>query len=98
MAFAHQDRIALVLRQVEELLAEGSCGVQLRLGAMKCKETAECSEALWRFSHLPAERVRSAIGCSRCGRGHALRGHQQLPQEELQREFVLHALGAIRQR
>jgi hypothetical protein len=76
MTFLHQDRIALALRQVEELLAEGSRGVQLRLGAMKRTEAVECSEELGRFPHLLAERMRPAIGCSRCWRGHALRGHQ----------------------
>ena len=98
MAFAHQDRIALALRQVEELLAECSPGVQLRLGVMKREEAVERSEELWRFPHLLAERVSPAIGFSRCWRGHALRGHQQLPQRELQRQFALGPLGAVRQR
>ena len=49
MAFSHQDRIALALRQVEELLAECSPCVQLRLGAMKRTEAVERSEELGRF-------------------------------------------------
>jgi hypothetical protein len=54
MGRQHEGQVVLALRQLEELLAQLSCGVQLRLGAMKSKETPQRMEELRRLPNLLA--------------------------------------------
>ena len=96
MALDQEDRIVLALRQVEELLAERFTGVQPCLGTMKHKKAPEHPEELWGILHLVAQRMGPGKDVTGLWRGHALGGHEQLPQDELQRQFVPSPLGAVR--
>lgn len=65
---------------------------------MKQKEAPEYPENLRRLSHLLTQRVGPGIDLAHFRCREVLDRHQQLPQGELQREFVPGALGAVRQR
>ena len=65
-------------------------------GRYETQKSGQHSEELWRLSRLLAECVRPDVGFSRVGRCHALRGHQQFPQGELQCELALGPLRAVR--
>ena len=97
MPLHHEPRVGLALRQVEELLRQLARGRQLPLGHMKLREPPEDPSELRRLPHLLAQRIGPGVDLAHFRGPHPLRGHQQLPQGELQREFVLGALGALRQ-
>ena len=98
LAFPHESRIGLLVCQMAELLAQLACGVQRGLAFMKAIETLNDPEALRHLSELLAQPMGSGEGLSRVRSPHALGGHPQLPQEQLERELPLGPLGALGQR
>jgi len=97
LALQHEVRITLVVCQVGELLGQRASGGQLGLGFMKAIEAVEHAEAQRCLAQLVAELVRPGVDFARLRSPHTLGGHQQLPQGEQEREFVVGALRAVRQ-
>ena len=70
----------------------------LSLGHLKLREPPEDPSELRRLPHLLAQGIGPGVDLAHVRGPHPLRGPQQLPQGELERELALDALGALRQR
>ena len=97
LALQYQARMALAVRQVGDLLGQLASGVQLGLSDMKPMEALEDLEELRRLPHLVTQRVSPGVDLTHFQSRRSLGGDEQSPQAELQREFALHPLGALRQ-
>ena len=95
MSLDREPRVGLALHQIEELLRQRVCGRHLPLGHMKLREPPEGPHELRRLPHLLGQGIGPGVDVAHVRGPHPLRGPQQLPQGELQREFVPGALGAL---
>ena len=97
MPLHREPRGGLALYQIEKPLRQRVCGRHLPLAHMKLRKSPEDPHALRRLPHLLRQGHGPGVDGPH-GRGpQPLRGPQQLPQGEVQREFVLRALGVLRQ-
>ena len=97
MPLHREPRVGLALHQIEEPLRQRACGSHLPLGHMKLRQSPEYSNELRRLPHLLAQGIGPGVDVAYVRGSHPLRCPQQLPQGELQREFVPGALGALGQ-
>src|SRR4051794_10284573 len=97
IALQSQEAVVLVMREVQELLAQRASGAPLSLGEMKPKEAPEDLEALPRLPHLGTQGVGPGVDVTHLRAPPPLRRQQQLPQAEEQREFVGGALRTLRE-
>ena len=91
-------RIVDLLRQREELLAQGMRRLQLGTHMIIIPETTECREQLVRIVEVLTELPRTRVGLGDLRRRVAFGGNQRCPEGDQHIHFTLDALTGLRER
>ena len=92
-----ESRVLHALGQAQELLPQLARRLELRPHQIKHPQSPQHREELRGLPHLLAQLPRPGVGLFHFRGRIALGGHQRRAQGELQRQFLLGALGGVRQ-